>query len=386
VSPEYLETGELVPAVVERALRVSDSELELRLHRDLEKAESVFAAVLEEGDSDPVLTARAHAGLGLLAAHRGDNLAAVNHLTAAVESGYVAPEARPDVYETLGAAQSAIGLHAAAVQLFERCLDELWNMPARGKRENAVRVGSLEIRFAAYLANALSELGELERARGVLNAALRIEDAPPAARVLVLWTRARLSWMNAEGYAALEYMTRAIGLLDSGEDRLQLARAHLLCAQMCNLDGRAEEAQHHLAEAEELLRQGADATDLGVLRAEQAKLAALKRRGHDAMRLAKEAEALLGDDARHIGLKAHVLGLAHALNRDLDAAAPHFSLAIDELERRRQWREATEVARSWARTLRTAGRTEEALEVMDRAAVLGARQLNVESRARVREV
>ena len=191
--------------------------------------------------------------------------------------------------------------------------------------------------------------------------------------------------MNAEGYAALEYMTRAIGHLDASEDRLQLARAHLACAQMCNLDGRPEEAKHHLAEAGEILRQGADATDLGVLRAEQAKVAVLERRGHDAMRLAKEADALLGDDVRYIGLKAHILALAHALNRDLDAAAPHFNLAIDELERRRQWREATEVARSWARILRAAGRDAEALDVMDRAAVLGARQFGVESRARVRE-
>jgi tetratricopeptide (TPR) repeat protein len=309
----------------------------------------------------------------------------VNHLTAAVDSGYLPPEARPDVYETLGAAQSAVGLHAAAAELFERCLDDLWHGPLKRHSKDAARVASLEIRFAAYLANALSEIGEVERARGVLNAALRIKDAPAAARVLVLWTRARLAWMQSEGYAALEYITRAIGHLDASEDRLQLARAHLACAQLTNLDARPEEAKHHLAEAEELLRQGADATDLGVLRAEQAKVAALERRAHDAMRLAKEAEALLGDDVRYVGLKAQVLGLAYALNRDLDAAAPHFSLAIEELERRRQWREATEVARSWARSLRTAGRTEQALEVMDRAAVLGARQLGVESRARVRD-
>src|SRR5437764_10895697 len=78
VSAAYLETGELVPGTVERALRVSDAELELRLHRDLGKAESVFAAVAEEGDAEPELYARARAGLGIFAAHRGDNLAAVN--------------------------------------------------------------------------------------------------------------------------------------------------------------------------------------------------------------------------------------------------------------------------------------------------------------------
>jgi tetratricopeptide (TPR) repeat protein len=186
--------------------------------------------------------------------------------------------------------------------------------------------------------------------------------------------------MRSEGYAALDYIKTAIGFLDATEDRLQLARAHLACAQLTNLDARPDEAAHHLAEAEELLRQGADATDLGVLRAEQAKVAAIEGRTEDTMSLAIEADKLLGDDVRYSGLKAHVLGIAFALAGDLDQAGPHFQKAVDELERRRQWREATEVARSWARLLRAAGRASEALDVMDRAAILGARQLGAEAR------
>jgi transcriptional regulator with XRE-family HTH domain len=376
VSPDYLETGELIPGVMEREIELSDAELELRLQGDIEKAARVFAAVVDEGDREPALYARAQAGLGLLAAHRGDNLGAVRHLTAAAQSGYLPPDVRPDVYETLGAAQSAVGLHGAAVELFERCLDELWHAPSKRQGENAVRLASLEIRFAAYLANALSEIGETERARGVLGAALRVKNAPPAARVFVLWTRARLAWMDSEGHAALDYIKRAIGFLDASEDRLQLARAHLACAQLTNLDARPEEAKHHLAQAEELLAQEADAVDLGVLRAEQAKAAALEHRAADTMRLAEEAAELLGDDIRYTGLKAQVLGIAYAINRDLDTASPYFEQAINELEERQQWREATEVARSWARALRTAGRDAEALDAMDRAAVLGAHQLS----------
>lgn len=376
VSVRYLETGELIPAVVERELEVSDAELELRLHGERGKAEAVFASVSNDDDAEPSLLARAQAGLGLIAAHAGDNVAAIRHLTAAVESGYLPPEVRPDVYETLGAAQSAAGRSAAAADLFERCLDELQRIP-REDEDEAVQVASLELRYAAYLANALSEMGEFDRARDVLNRAQTIADASPAARVFLLWTRARLAWMKSEGYAALDYIKTAIGFLDATEDRLQLARAHLLCAQMMNLDARPG-AAHHLAEAEELLRQGADATDLGVLRAEQAKVAATEGRADDTLSLATEADELLGDDVRHSGLKAHVLGIAWAVMGDIDRASPHFRSAVDELEQLRQWREAAEVARSWARYLRAAGR--EAQEALDRAAVLGVRQMGAERR------
>jgi transcriptional regulator with XRE-family HTH domain len=384
VSAHYLETGELIPAAVEREIQLSDAELELRLHGDLGKAREVFSGVVDE-DEEPSLLARARAGLGLLAAHEGNNVGAIRHLTAAVESGYMPPEVRPDVYETLGTAQSATGLNAAAAELFQGCLEALRRSP-REDEEEATRVASLEIRFTAYLANALSEIGATDRARDVLNTALTITDASPAARVFLLWTRARLAWMKSEGYAALDYIKTAIGLLDASEDRLQLARAHLACAQLTNLDARPAEAARHLAEAEELLRQGADATDLGVMRAEQAKVAAMEGRADDTMSLAREADELLSDDVRYSGLAAHVLGIAFAVMGDIDQASPHFQRALDDLEERRQWREAADVARSFARHLRAVGRAAEASDVMDRAAVLGARQMGSERRrAQARE-
>ena len=192
--------------------------------------------------------------------------------------------------------------------------------------------------------------------------------------------------MKSDGYAALDYMKTAIGFLDATEDRLQLARAHLLCAQMMNLDARPNEAKRHLAEAEELLRQGADATDLGVLRAEQAKVAAMEHRARPTMTLAQQAAALLGDDERHVGLREQVLGIAHAITGDMGKASLHFKQAVDHLEAKRQWREAADAARSWARYARAAGRTREASDAMDRAAVLGVRQMGAERRrAQARE-
>jgi transcriptional regulator with XRE-family HTH domain len=48
VSAHYLETGELIPAAVEREIQVSDAELELRLHGDRGKAREVFTAVVDD--------------------------------------------------------------------------------------------------------------------------------------------------------------------------------------------------------------------------------------------------------------------------------------------------------------------------------------------------
>src|SRR5438477_10290775 len=165
VSAHYLETGELIPAVVEREIEVGDAELELRLHGDLGKARTVFAGVVGDDEAEPSLLARAQAGLGLLAAQDGDNRAAIRHLTAAVESGYVPPEVRPDVYETLGAAQSAAGRNAVAAVLFERRLHELRRSSVERDAEEEARGASLEVRFPASLATAPSATGQTDRAR-----------------------------------------------------------------------------------------------------------------------------------------------------------------------------------------------------------------------------
>src|SRR5438067_12443871 len=57
VSARYLETGELIPAVVERMIQLSDAELELRLNGDLAKAREVFAGVAKDEEGEPSLLA-----------------------------------------------------------------------------------------------------------------------------------------------------------------------------------------------------------------------------------------------------------------------------------------------------------------------------------------
>jgi tetratricopeptide (TPR) repeat protein len=112
---------------------------------------------------------------------------------------------------------------------------------------------------------------------------------------------------------------------------------------------------------------GAERSELGVLRAEQAKQAAYRGEPERALELAQEVARLLGDDARHVGLREHALGAAKAAGGDLDAATPHFEAALADLAARHQFVSATSTAREWAAILREHGRQEEAFETFERA-------------------
>jgi tetratricopeptide (TPR) repeat protein len=164
-------------------------------------------------------------------------------------------------------------------------------------------------------------------------------------------------------------------LLEASEDTYHLALANLRAAQLLNLDGRAEEAGPHLERAERLFLLGADQSDLGVLHAEQAIRAAALDDAEEAMAHATEAARLLGDDARHVGLKWQALATAHRLAGDVAEAESYFGKALDVLTERKQWREAATVAREWGRFLRSLGRDGQAFDVMDKATGLQIRHI-----------
>ena len=329
---EYLETGALMPEAAERELRLSDAELELRLGRDLDRAAEVFRAEAERGE-EPVLEARARAGLGQLAARRSDHEATIRELEAATRSGYFPPEVRPDLYRTLAAAYVAVDQPVRAVELFRQCLREL--------REHVPDDAALQVRYSVYLATAYAEAGDMHGASQALanaNEAATDEPASAQIRINLYWANARAAWMEADSEGALVHIHRAIGLLETTEDTYHLALAHLLCAQLLSLDGRSDEAARHLGLADRLFVLGAEESDLGVLRAEQAKLAAERGDADEAMTRATDAERLLGDDARHLGLKWHALASAHRLAGDVEQAESYFGKALDVLTERRPWR------------------------------------------------
>lgn len=374
VTPHHLETGELVPPDADRELRLVGAELDLRFGRNLDAAEQVFRSEVEAEFPEPSLVARSRAALGLRAADRSDHAAAIPDLEAAIGSSYLPPETRPDVYDVLGRAYVAADRADDAINLYLGCI--------AGVRERVPDDAGLLARFLTYLAATYSAAGSLDRARKVLHEATEAAQRIPVpqARTQVYWVQAFTEWRAGNSVSALTYAHRAIGLLEAGEDTVQLARAHLLAAQMLTLNGRFEEAGHHLRRARPLLTLGAEPGDLAVLNAERAKVLADAGRGQKALALAQEADRLVREDAELRPTVDHALGVSHAAVGSLEDAERHLLAALAAMTKRRQWREAARVARERSNVLRRANRVQEALDMMEEATVLTARHVGAQAR------
>ena len=215
-------------------------------------------------------------------------------------------------------------------------------------------------------------MGDLTRAEGVLEEALAQADqvTDPYTRVRLYWSLARLNEIRNQPAAALEYIRRAIALLEVTEDTLHLARAHLLCGTIMISQGKAEEAGAHFAAAERMFGPQPDPLDLANLRADQARRAVLLDRSGEAEQLAREALSALGDD--HPAERGVALAiLAEALsNQGKSEADETFEGAVRLVEEHGRQVEKADTFRAWARHLRKSGRESEALDILDRAARL----------------
>ena len=370
VSADYLETGSEIRDTDERELQIADAELELRLAEVTDEAEAKLQRLrsdaLEAGDA--VAASRANIALGLAAAHGGRNSDAIEMLESGLELSPVSASARPDVYATLGKAYSASGQPRRAVELFERCLEEV--------SHDSPDDFAAQVRFATYLSYALTDLGDLRRAEEVLEDAVgKAEEMTDAySRVRLYWGVARLNDVGGRPAAALDYIRRAIALLDVTEDTLHLARAHLLSGQILLTQDRPEEAAKHHNLAEKLLGPNAEPEDLSGLYADQSKVATRLGNATLAVQKAEAAvAALTGDEyPREMGLGLWALGEARALDGDNDGADAAFREATILLEAHGHRRDYVDAYRSWGKFLRRAGREEEALEVLERASDLAA--------------
>lgn len=370
VSPEYLETGSDLGQREERELRLREAELELRLSDETEGVEERLRALVADarqaGDAATAVAARS--ALGLAALRRGDHAAAIAELEQVVGSHEISPVSQPEVYATLARAYMGSGQNERSIRLLTRAL--------RAVERDAPEDAATYSRFAIFLSYALSDVGELGRARAVLTEAIEragaIED--PYMHVRLYWSQARLAAAEREPREALENLRRAIALLESTEDRRQLGRAHVLFAEILTFEGEAEEAGTHLALAESLLGSHPDREDLYWLRREQARRAAELGEADRAVELALEALELIGDgDPVERGLAQWALGAGLAAQGDLERANDAFAEAVEALEAHAAWREAAEAARGWARMLRGAGRDADAATVLERAAELAMR-------------
>jgi tetratricopeptide (TPR) repeat protein len=367
ISAQFLETGSMTTSEEDREIRLSDAELRLRLGEDLDGAEDVLRDVLREAQEagDAESATRAQIALGLAASRAARHAEAAEHLERAIEAPTVTPLAQPDVYVTLGSAYLALDRPEQAAHLYERCLAELEDDPAAD--------ASARIRFATHLSYALSNLGRFAEAREVLTdlAAQSKATLDPYARIRLYWSLARLSAMEGHSQTGLRHLRRAIALLETTEDTLHLARAHLTCAEILILDGQAENAGVHLEQAERLFELGGDALDLGAVRAQEAKRAAMLGDHDAAIGRANESLELAGDSP--LGSAYFGLALGHTGKGDVDAADQAFREAVSLLRQRGDWREAVQACRAWADALRAADRSAEAFEVLETAAELAER-------------
>jgi transcriptional regulator with XRE-family HTH domain len=364
VTTAYLETGCDIDEVEERELRLADAELALRLG-DAAEAEGRLQRLFEEAVAagDQANGARAQISLALAADERGDHAAAVAGFEEAFRIERPSAHDRLDVFATLGRAYGALGEREREVALYEECLEEVARL--------RVADGSTQTRYRILLSYALSDTGDLGRAEQVLRDALHeVATADdPYMRIRVFWSLARLSEMEGRSKVALHYARRAIALLEATEDDLQRARAHLLAAWIMNSTRDAEGAKTQLEEAERLFGEAASGDDVAILKVERARSEALLDNGDAAVRLAREAIELLGDQHGAIlGTAFWALGEGLALLDELDAASSAFERAVELLAEHRRWREAVEASKAWARLLRTAGLNEQALDVLERSA------------------
>jgi tetratricopeptide (TPR) repeat protein len=220
----------------------------------------------------------------------------------------------------------------------------------------------------------------------VLDEALASADelADAYSRVRLYWSVARLNEVQGRPAAALDYIRRAIALLDVTDDTLHLARAHLLCGSIMLSQDRAEEAGRHYELAEKLYGPNAEPEDIAGLYTDQAKRAAKLGNLEEAVSRAEAARDAVGDEYPHErGNATWVLAEALSLHGDLDAADDAFREAIELLAAHGHRRDYVEAYRAWGKFLRRSGREEEALEVLERAADLAAEPASAETRARL---
>lgn len=363
VTADYLESGSELDAESARELRLSDLELAVRLGDD-DGAEPALIDVLTEAEAaaDDTSAFRARVSLAAVREGKGDLVGAIALLEAAVAEDVVHPAEHVDVFAQLGRAYAGIGRTAQAVSLFERCLEQCGDSPAS------------EARYAALLSYALTDAGDIGRAEQVVRTALErtADSEDPYMRVRLYWSVARLAEAESRPSVALSNIRKAIALLETTEDALNLARAHVLASRLSIERENTDHASEHLHRAERLLGVAPASEDLAEITIQRSRIARIRGDAQAAASLARDALSIDAQPADR-GYALVALADALALEGDTDGASEAYSEAVSILEGETRWRAAANACRAWGQLLRTCGREAEAMDALDRAAELGMR-------------
>ena len=327
VTAQYLETGtDLVDAEI-RDFWLNDAELALRLGEDLAGVEQTMIQVLDEAiaAADTRAQTRARLGLGTLAAHQGEYSQAISRLEPVTTEAWVTPISHPDTYATLGHSYVAVGEGEKAAALFRACLEDI----AARQPFN----GAAAARFGTYLSYVLVDLEQPDEAREAIQTALDHSDSSddPYTTVRLYWSNARLAASTGEFEAAQSSINRAIALLETTEDTVHLARAHLLAAEIASWAEEDDLACDHLESAKKLLPDGSSIEDRSSLLIQGSFVAARTGEAAEAIDLANSAlQLLVGHGDETIRGRAHwALGEAYAAAGATSSARAAFVLASE---------------------------------------------------------
>ncbi len=320
--------------------------------------------LLEEAiaHADESAAARASIALGSAADACGNHTEAIEHLERAIGFNFLTAVSRPDVHLALAHSYAAAGTPRRAVELLERSLAEL---TALAPEDTATRV-----RLSTYLSYALTDLGELTRARAVVSEALfdSGEATDPYTRVRLHWSLGRISLEQANSRVALESFRRAVALLEATDDTLHLARAHMACAEAAiSLGDGGDTATSHLANAERLLGPRAASDDLAMLRRLQAVAAVHAHEFQRAEDFGQQALEFAVELPNQAGQAWWAIAQARA-GADDPSAHDAFREAIDLLHEHGSVRDYANLLRAYGRYLREIGRAHDAMEIFERAA------------------
>ncbi|HZS31022.1 MAG TPA: transcriptional regulator [Gaiellaceae bacterium] len=332
-----------------------DAELAARLG-DREHARAAYQAIIAGGDR-PGLVARAQLGLGLLAFESGEHTDAIDLLERGLAGTPPGPKTAVAA-DRLGRCYALTGRFDEALALFS-----LYLTAAKDRSD------SLDsIRFAVLLANTQIDRCDYGAAEVVLSSILeQAKDATdPTERAFVYWTQSRLHSAQGEPELAGRYVRLALAALEQTEHTDYVANAFLLLAMIENDQGHNAEALGLLDQAEPAVRSSGNRYNVGRLELERARAELGLGHAEAAAARALGSLPLLADSSPTNTGRSYLL--AASIFRDLGDEAKAlelYELAAESFPA--QDRHAAEAFQAMAEIAKAAGRTDEALEYLERA-------------------
>jgi tetratricopeptide (TPR) repeat protein len=322
---------------------------------DEEAARAGFGSL--RSSSDLVVRSAALRGLGELALQDGDVDQAIALLE---EHERLSPGAPVDAgaVEALVHAYATRGDRPQAIALLERKLLLAADDPLAS------------FRLSVLLANALIDLGQLDRAELIVGEALgSLGGSPdPISLARCLWSQSRLQTARGSIDRAADYAEQALSLIKSTEHEAYAARAHHLLAYIELERGNAVRALELIESALPAIRRSGDQTALALFRVEHARALAALGETAQAQELAadlvRDVDQLSRvDAARSLAVLAGVF----ASTGDSDRALELYEAAADSLADLDHAPMLLDVYAKWSDLLAERGETEAALGVARRA-------------------